>query len=143
MGEIPLSKYNDIWDLLQSKAYQPAVDKLNQTRRFPINAGVKITIIDFDYAEGELVSSQSDELDQGLLLSLADEITGIAACSRGVPYVTISSSINFLRGTASGKVKCKAVPQRTGEDISVFQAVIIDEAESLLAIGTFAFQMKK
>ena len=137
-------KHNNILDLLQSKSYQLAVEELNQACHFPTNVGVKITSIGLDYAEGELTleSSQGEKLDNGLLFTLADEITGIAACSRGISYVTISSNMNFMENIASGKVVCKATPQCTGEDISIFQAVITDETESLLAIGCFVFQIK-
>lgn len=139
-----MNKCNDILELLKSSSYQLAMEKLNQAHYFPINSGLKITLICLDYAEGEftLEADQTGKLNNGLLFTLADEIASIAACSRGVSYVTISSCINFLKDTASGKIVCRAMPQRSGEDISIFQVAITDEVESLVAAGSFVFQMK-
>ena len=136
-----MDKYHDILNLMRSGSYQSAVEELNQIGDYRTKAGIKLTLISRDYAEGELTlgPDYDSDLDRGLLFTMADSVAGIAACSRGIPYVTLSSTINFIKAVSSGKVTCKAVPRQVEEGISVFEASIMDEDDSTVAVGIFTF----
>lgn len=80
----------------------------------------------------------------GVLYSIADIITGFAACSFGTMASTIDGSMNYLSPVQEeGTYTCEAIMVRQGKQVSVYKAEIRDEKKNLYATGTFTFYMLK
>jgi len=76
----------------------------------------------------------------GVLYSMADCATGIAARSDGRRYVTLSSSFNFLRsGQAGDTVRAEAKVRRRGRSTCYVDLDITDSQGKLLCSGNFTF----
>ena len=76
----------------------------------------------------------------GLLFTLCDVVTGVLAVSRGEAAVTLSSSMEFLRGgRSSGTLYAVGTCVRQGRTIAVFDAEVFDQDDVLIARGTMQY----
>ncbi len=76
----------------------------------------------------------------GVLYSLADIISGIAACSYGKYVSTISGTMNYLKPAIdTEEIFCEANVLRNGNQISVYNVTLKDSAGQLVETGTFTF----
>ena len=72
----------------------------------------------------------------GYIFGLADSAAGIAARSTGRKAVTISSSIEYLHKGKGEKLKAIAKALKSGKNVSVYEVLIYDEEEKLIARST-------
>lgn len=77
----------------------------------------------------------------GVLYTMADCAAGIAALTDGRPYVTISSSFNFLRSSKEGEhIEAVGVVRRRGRSTCYAEVEITSGVTGkLLATGTFTY----
>ncbi|MBQ8693411.1 MAG: PaaI family thioesterase [Synergistaceae bacterium] len=76
----------------------------------------------------------------GVLFNLADCTTGMAFISLGRPGVTVSASVNFMRGSQStSKLICKAKVKRGGRKLFFVKAEITDDNGTVLSDFDFIF----
>ena len=76
----------------------------------------------------------------GVLFNLADCTTGMAFISLGRPGVTVSASVNFMRGSqAASKLICKAKVKRGGRKLFFVEAEISDDNGTVLSDFDFIF----
>lgn len=78
----------------------------------------------------------------GALYSLADIISGIAACSHGRFASTVSGNMNYIRPAMNtGWITCEAKEIRSGKRVAVYNVELRDEREEVVETGTFTFYM--
>lgn len=70
----------------------------------------------------------------GALFTLADYAFGTAANIGGVPTVTLSCTISFMRATRGPVVYAEAKKQKLGRNISFFEVDITDADGKLIAV---------
>lgn len=77
----------------------------------------------------------------GVLFTMADCAAGIAALTDGRPYVTISSSFNFLRSSKVGEnIEAVGTVRRRGRSTCYAEVEITSVTTGkLLATGTFTY----
>ena len=77
----------------------------------------------------------------GVLFTMADCVAGIAAFTDGNPYVTISSSFNYLRGSKLGEhLEAVGVIRRRGRNTCYGEVEITSRStKKLLATGSFTY----
>ena len=117
----------------------------NSPGTFSAKNGIRITDMGDGWAEGEL---QADEnslnpgniVHGGCILTMMDQVAGVAANSRGEACVTLSCQASFLRATRPGLVKARGEVLHWGEDQILARVHIMDEAGQITARGTYTFQ---
>ena len=76
----------------------------------------------------------------GIYFSLADAACSAAIASHGRPFVTLNSSIGFLRGTKVGDtLTAEAQEVKSGKTIRVYDVRITDQNGALVSNATFTF----
>ncbi len=76
----------------------------------------------------------------GVLFNLADCTTGMAFISLGRPGVTVSASVNFMRGTkGTEKLICRAKVARGGKKLFFVDAHVEDDSGVILSSFSFIF----
>ena len=76
-------------------------------------------------------------LHGGMIASLADCAAGAAACSGGNRYVTMSSTMNYLKTAAHGRVRAKAEVRWKGKQTAMVSVELFDCYDQLLACGSY------
>lgn len=79
----------------------------------------------------------------GLLYTIADAITGVAARNTGKIGVTLNSSFSYLSNVSEGVIIGRAETVRVGNTVAVFRAIISTESGKELAEGTFTYYFLK
>ena len=77
----------------------------------------------------------------GYIFGLADTAAGIAAMTEGRNVVTIDSNINYLKKATGEKIIAIAKPLKTGKTISVYEVLINNENDELIAKATITYYM--
>ncbi len=107
---------------------------------------MKITRLEEYLCEGEIavipeLCNQLGCLHGGCIATLADTVTGIAACSNGNGAVTVDCNIHYLRPAKGSVIRCRASAEKVGKRLSVFRCELTDDAGSLVASGLFTFML--
>lgn len=123
-------------------------ETFNHTSNFINLIGARLTVLEEDCAEVELVTNQvhmnvNNTVHGGVLFSLADTAVGAASKSHGRASVTLEGKLNFLRPVSgTGKVlKAVAHPYHTGKRTGVFECKIFDEKGCLVAAALYTMYM--
>ncbi len=117
------------------------IAQTNQGNHFMLHNGIRLTEMREDYAAVELeVMPESKNLygavHGGVFLTMADCAAGGAARSRGMRYVTLSSSVQFFRNTEHPRIIATASIRHRGKTICVATVDVKDGDGRLLAGGT-------
>ena len=77
----------------------------------------------------------------GVLYTMADSVAGIAALTDGNPYVTISSSFNYLRSSSLGeRLEATGIIRRRGRNTCYCEVEVVSKTTGkLLATGSFTY----
>ena len=75
----------------------------------------------------------------GAIYTLADNATGCAAYTDGRYYVTLTSSLHFLRNQSEGTVRASAYVRHRGHTTCLVSVDILGEHDKLIATGEFTF----
>ena len=78
-------------------------------------------------------------LHGGAYFTMADAAGGALARSDGRSYVTVSSSMNFIRPANGGQVTAVAQLRHRGRSTCLISVTITDQADHLLSCGEFTF----
>lgn len=109
------------------------------------NLNVSITEYEDGYARGEMLVEDKHlnpyhSVHGGALYSLADIVSGCAACQNGRYATTVSGTMSFLKPAIhTRKVVCEARVVHNGKTISVYEVKLLDDKGELLETGTFTF----
>lgn len=122
--------------------YETYKDKTNELNFFMRHNNIFVTCAREDYAELEMEVTENSlnayrVLHGGAYFTMADCAAGVTARSRGVRYVTLSSSMNFLKAVRSGKIKAIGRVVHRGSSTCIVHSEIFDEEGVLVADGTF------
>lgn len=107
--------------------------------------GLKMTVIEKGYAEGEIpVTSQLGNpigsIHGGAYLALADNVAGVAASSYGFVVTTASCHFNFLAASLeTTKLVCRARAIKNGKRLTVVEAKIYDDQDKLLNVALLEY----
>ena len=77
----------------------------------------------------------------GYIFGLADTACGIAAMTGGYNVVTIDSSINYLKKANGKKIIAIAKALKIGKTILVYEALINNEMNELIAKATITYSI--
>ena len=118
------------------------IARTNEQNRFMAHNFMKLTQMWEDHAVVELeLRDESRNLfggvHGGVLFTMADCAAGSAARSRGMRYVTLNNSFEFLSSTKSNQIRAIASVRRRGRTICVISVDVKDEEDKLIAGGTF------
>ena len=100
--------------------------------------GLKMTVIEKGYAEGEIpitpkMGNPNNTIHGGAYFALADNVSGVAAATSGYAVTTASCHINFLAAPKNtSKLVCRAKVIKDGKRLSVVETRIYDDQERLL-----------
>ena len=107
--------------------------------------GMELVELDEGYAKGRMKMSKTIEnpyggAHGGALYSLADTISGCAACTFGNFVCTVSGNMNYLLpGVNTEYIYCEAKVVRQGMHLAVYDVEITDDSGKVLQTGTFTF----
>ena len=107
--------------------------------------GMELIEVRLGYARGKMkccreLSNPYGSMHGGSLYSLADVVSGTAACVNGKFASTVSGSMNFIRPAMNTNyVYCEAKEVRTGTHLAVYDVTLVDDKDSVLETGCFTF----
>lgn len=78
-------------------------------------------------------------LHGALYYAMADMAAGVLAHVNGGRHVTLSGSLNFLKGAAEGTARAVAEFEHSGRKTSVVSLRIYDDKDVLLASGIYTY----
>lgn len=108
-------------------------------------AGIRITKLDFQHAEGEIELTREHfnpggTVHGGCLFSLADTVAGAALVTTGNYCTTLNASIDFLRAAGKSRIlRAVAKPVRVGKHVAVFEVEMTNGSDELVAKATVTF----
>ena len=117
----------------------------DQGGEFADLVGITITELEDGYACGEVEikkkhTNKMGILHGGLIYSLADTVSGVAASSLGYEVVTLSSDFNYIKKGIDVKVlRAKGTMLKAGSTISLVEVLVMDQDDVVLSKGTFTF----
>ncbi|MCD8300197.1 MAG: PaaI family thioesterase [Clostridiales bacterium] len=122
-------------------------EKLKEIRNmgFVKAVGFVITEIREGYARGEVVLTEMHanpigSIHGGMIFTIADNVGGSAATSRGRYVTTVSGNINYLRpAMGCEKLIGESREIKVGKNICVYDVVITDEKGTEIAIARMTY----
>ncbi|MCC8061534.1 MAG: PaaI family thioesterase [Clostridiales bacterium] len=119
-------------------------DHFNRHNLFLGWINAKLTVAREDYAEVEMVTDERHKnsasiVHGGAIYTLADTAAGAMVRTRGKNYVTLEGKLNYLHaGSIEGScLKAVARPLHMGRHTGVVECRVVDEKETLIAVGVF------
>ncbi len=122
-------------------------EKLKEIRNmgFVKEVGFETTEIREGYAKGEIVLSEKHgnpigSVHGGVLFTIADNVGGSAATSRGRFVTTVSGNINYLRPAINcEKLIGESREIKIGKNMCVYDVMITDEKGTEIAIARMTY----
>lgn len=102
-------------------------------------SGIKIEKADIGYAECSMEIddrhyNSDGNVMGGAIFTLADYTFGVAANTDKPQTVSLSSTINFMRGTKGPVLFAKAHCQKSGKTICFYEVTVTDSQENTIAV---------
>lgn len=115
---------------------------INQNNPFMTHNNIEIIEAEPDRAVAELTVCGDNlnpvgTLHGGAYFTMADCVSGTAARSNGMKYVTLNSSFEFIRSIKKGTIRATARVRRRGRTICLTAVEVTDQEGRLLAEGKF------
>lgn len=115
---------------------------INSRNEFMNHNNIKVVSVTDNYAQVELeINSKSLNpygiVHGGAYYTMADCAAGMLARTDGRKYLTLNSSINYIKSVSSGKIKAVSNIEHRGSSTCVVSVKITNENEDLLAKATF------
>lgn len=111
------------------------------------NLQIEILEMKLGYVKGKMKVTEQilnpyGSVHGGCLYSLADILTGIAACTYGTYSSTIDGTMNYIvPAMHTSYIICEAREIRQGKHVSLYEASLYDEKEQLVTQARFSFYM--
>ena len=117
---------------------------LDEMEGFIKNNHYNVIKVEKNYCEmdGIITSSSMNHLQTvhgGYIFGLADTAAGIASMTDGRKVVTVDASINYFKSAKGNKIKAVAKVLKNGKNLSVYDVLISDEADNLIAKATITY----
>jgi len=121
-----------------------AKQQLKNINGFIANNNYNVIKVEKYYCEleGILTETSMNHLKTahgGYIFGLADTAAGIAAISDGRNAVTVDSNINYFKPATGEKLIAIAKVLKPGKAISVFEVLIYDNRDDLVAKATITY----
>lgn len=121
-----------------------AKEQLKSVKGFILNNNYNVIKVENNYCEleGVLTEASMNHLKTahgGYIFGLADTAAGIAAMTDGRKAVTVDSNINYLKPAIGEKIIAVAKPLKLGKSISVFEVLIYDINNDIVAKVTVTY----
>lgn len=127
---------------------QALLEEINSRNDYARRAGVRMTSISPDQAEGilDVTPDAYNPLGMahgGFLYMFADTVAGVAAWAlTGKSYVTQDSTVHFLRPATEGRLRAVAKPIKLGRQICIYSVEIFDKNDKKVLYATLTFFQK-
>lgn len=124
-----------------------ALQKLTQDNKYMQNLQIEILEMKLGYVKGKMMVKEDimnpyGSIHGGCLYSLADIVTGLAACTYGVFSATIDGSMEYIIPAMNTEyIICESVEIRQGRHVSLYEANIYDDKGQLVDKARFSFYM--
>lgn len=127
---------------------QEKLKLMNSRSGFNMHNGIVITDISDELCvvEGELKPQAMNPLDMahgGFVYSLCDVAAGALVGQNGGKFVTLSSSMNYLRPSQGSRLRAEGRPVKKGRTVCVVETSVYDDQDRLTARGTFEIYIMK
>lgn len=121
-----------------------AKNTLDKMKGFISANNYNVIVVDKNYCELEGIVTESSMnhlgiVHGGYIFGLADTAAGIAAMSEGNNVVTVDANINYFKPAKGDKILAKAKAIKVGKTISVYEVLISNKEDDLLAKATVTF----
>jgi acyl-CoA thioesterase len=121
--------------------YRYLFEKFNTEERYPLASDVRLTNLGEGTAEGEIVLSEKNRnlhgtCHGGALSTIVDVIAAFSCFSLGLDVTTAAMNLQFLRPGGGKKLICTAAPEKVGRNLCNVRAVIRDENNKAVTIGS-------
>ena len=132
-------------DSMIDEAIRSTIFDIIDNNTYMQTLGMELVSLDEGYAKGRMKMSKMIEnpyggAHGGALYSLADTISGFAACTYGCYVCTVSGNMNYLLpGVNTEYIYCEAKVVRQGMHLAVYDVEITDDFDKVLQTGTFTF----
>ncbi len=130
-----------------SEEVKEALLKLTQDNIYMQNLQIEIMDMKLGYVKGKMMVTNEimnpyGSIHGGCLYSLADIVTGLAACTYGVFSSTIDGSMEYIiPAMNTDYIICESVEIRQGKHVSLYEANIYDDKGQLVDKARFSFYM--
>jgi acyl-CoA thioesterase len=120
------------------------LDLVNETSPFSLRNGIAVTQIGDGRAVCELEIAPHHlnhygYVHGGVLYTMADHVTGMAAASRGKSGVTLQGNISYFKSASRGRLTARAVEINRSRRTGLYEAEITDEQGNRIAKGAFSY----
>ena len=124
--------------------FEQLKERKNKSPFFDVYNGIFVTKISEGYCEAEVELTEhslnpAGLAHGGLIYTLCDIVSGVAATTLGKAVLTLSSSMDFLRPGVSGKMKAVGTCVKVGKTVGVYDANVYDEQGRHIARGSFHY----
>lgn len=121
-----------------------AKDALKDKKGFIGNNNYNVIKVEENYCEleGVLTETSFNNINVahgGYIFGLADTAAGIAAMTNGSNVVTVDSNISYFKPAKGDRLIAIAKALKVGKTISVYEVLINDENDNLVAKTTMTF----
>lgn len=130
-----------------SQEVKSALLKLTQDNLYMQNLKIEILDMQLGYVKGKMMVNEEimnpyGSIHGGCLYSLADIVTGLAACTYGFYSSTINGSMEYIIPARDTEyIICESVAIRQGKHVSLYEANIYDDKGQLVDKARFSFYM--
>lgn len=130
-----------------SEEVKEALFSLTRDNIYMRNLQIEIQEIKLGYVKGKMMVTEEimnpyGSIHGGCLYSLADIVTGLAACTYGVFSSTINGSMEYIIPAMNTEyIICESVEIRQGKHVSLYEANIYDDKGRLVDKARFSFYM--
>ena len=130
-----------------SEDVKQALLKLTQDNIYMQNLKIDILEMRLGYVKGKMMVTEEimnpyGSIHGGCLYSLADIVTGLAACTYGMFSSTIDGAMEYIIPAMNTEyIICESVEIRQGKHVSIYEANIYDDKGQLVDKARFTFYM--
>ena len=130
-----------------SEDVKQALLKLTQDNIYMQNLKIDILEMRLGYVKGKMMVTEEimnpyGSIHGGCLYSLADIVTGLAACTYGMFSSTIDGAMEYIIPAMNTEyIMCESVEIRQGKHVSIYEANIYDDKGQLVDKAKFTFYM--
>jgi len=123
-------------------SFEDDINYINSKNEFMKHNNIKVVCVTEEYVQVELEINNESLNPYGIVhggayYTMSDCAAGMLARTDGRKYLTLNSSINYLKPVSSGKIKAISNIEHRGKSTCVLNVKVTDENETLLAVATF------
>ncbi len=140
-------KQSDNENIQIDEAVRQTLLKFTQDNLYMRNLKIEILDIKQGFVKAKMLVTKEilnpyGSVHGGCLYSLADIVTGVAACTYGYYSSTINGSMDYILPAMNTEyIICESVQIRQGRHVALYEANLYDDKGQLIDKGRFSFYM--